>query len=317
MSESTPHPRRPAAEGGMSVMKRLLFRVFLAAVRALRGFGLTRIPGVRVCYELLYRLLVPSEIVSIDCQGSRMFVDASDRGVVPFLVKGVHEEPQTRLFRSLVGPGMTVLDVGANVGYFSLIAAREMKGKGRIYAFEPLPVNFELLRKNAEVNGYGTITAVPLAVSDREERVECFVDRWNSGGSSLSSANMPESDGSITVETTSLDRWFEHDVGDLRVDLIKADTQGAEARVIEGARRIIGQNDLKIIMEFWPFGLENLGCDPLAFLCRLEELGFSVSLIGESGSPSPVTDFPALVARCAGRTGGRGDEIIFLEKPHP
>ncbi len=298
-------------------MRRLLFPVFLFLVRSLGGLGLTRIPGVSSCYEILYRLLVSKGVISFDLQGSTMFVDVSDRGVVPFLVKGVHEEPLSRLFRELVRPGMTVLDVGANVGYYSLMAAKKLQGEGRVYAFEPLPSNFELLTRNVEVNGYTTVTAVPLAVSDREGRTEFFIDPGNSGGSSFSSANMPDPGGSITVETTSLDRWFERVVGDLRVDLIKSDTQGAEARLVEGARKVIERNDLKVVMEFWPFGLRNLGADPLAFLSRLEELGFSIFLIGDRGAVSPVTDFPALLAECAGRAGGRGDALVYLEKASP
>jgi FkbM family methyltransferase len=259
-------------------------------------------------------MTIPERIISFKCHGSEMYVDSNDEGLVPSLFKGIHEQPGTKLFQKLVQPGMVFLDIGANVGYYTLMAANLMKGNGRIYSFEPSPANYELLVKNIEVNGYTTVTAVPKAVSNNLGKTEFFLDKINIGGPSLCRDNMPVTAGTIEVETTTLDDFFEREVGDTRIDLIKTDAQGAEGKIFEGAENIIENNQLTVIMEFWPFGLENMGTDPLGLLQRIQSYGFEISTIDEAGHPARCTRLPELITGIKNTGDGRNDILLLLEK---
>ncbi len=292
----------------------MLFSLFLKIIRTLRGKGLTRIPGILPLYRAVYRRAVPDGIISFECQGSTMFVDSSDEGLVPFLVKGVHEGPGTDLFQKLVKPGMVVLDIGANVGYYTLMAAKLMRGEGHVYAFEPAPANYELLVKNVEVNEYHNVTPINRAISNRRRKLELFLDKINFGGPSLSNKNMPIIAGSVEVETMTLDGFLEDEIGDFRVDFIKTDTQGAEGLIFEGAERTLRRNRPQIIMEFWPFGLRNMGTDPAELLRKIRDFGFTIRTIEDSGEITPCTRPQELIERCRNKAAGRGDLILLLQK---
>jgi FkbM family methyltransferase len=293
-------------------MRSLFFPAFVKLVRRFQGKGLTAIPGAGSLYDLLSSALTPGGIVCLECEGNTMYLDSRDRGVLPRLIKGVHEMPGIRLFRKLVAPGMVVLDIGANIGYYTLVAAKLLRGEGRVHAFEPSPENYRLLVKNIEANGFTNVTAVPKAVAGENGRVELFLDGLNFGGPSLSRRNIPETAGSIFVEAVTLDAYLAQ-TSEPRVDLVKMDTQGTEGRILEGAARTLESSRPKIIMELWPFGLRNMGTDPLALLGRLRARGFRVHRILEDGDVAAAEDDAALLEECMSLDEGRGDILIYLE----
>src|SRR3990170_1926947 len=251
----------------------------LASFTAGKGFG--NFPLVMWIHGFFYHNLKPIGIVVIDVQGSKMYVDSRDIGVTPFLLEwGFYEKYETELFKRLVKNGMVVVDVGANVGYYTLLAARLVGDEGKVFAFEPDPYNYNLLCKNIEVNGYGNVIPVQKAVSSKSGKRKLFLDKSNLGGHSLSEANVDKS-ASITVEVTSLDDYFKNT--DYKIDVLKMDVQGSEMEVLEGMTNTINQNDnLKIITEFWPMGLRNSGSSPAGFLNKLIEYGFALYQIGQS-----------------------------------
>ena len=129
--------------------KSLLLSIFRKTKAILAGKGLRKLPFVMTTYGLLYRYLKPTGILLIEVQNHRMYLDTRDTGVAPHLImNGVYEEFETQVFRSMVKPGMVVLDVGANIGYYTLIAADLVGEQGRVYAFEPHPSNYDLRVRN-------------------------------------------------------------------------------------------------------------------------------------------------------------------------
>jgi hypothetical protein len=119
------------------------------------GKGLSKLPLITRIHSFFYWHIKPTGIVLIDVQGSKMYVDSSDIGVAPFLLEwGFYEKYETALFKRLVKKGMVVVDIGANIGYYTLLAAHLVGDKGKVFAFEPDPNNYDLLCKNIEVNGY-------------------------------------------------------------------------------------------------------------------------------------------------------------------
>jgi FkbM family methyltransferase len=244
------------------------------------GKGLGKLPLVTTIYGLFYCSLKPSGIVLIDVQGSKMYVDARDVGVAPFLLTwGVYERNETELFKKLLKKGMVVVDVGAHIGYYTLIAAGFVGEEGKVFAFEPDPHNYSLLTKNIEINGFRNVIPLRKAVFSKTRKMKLFLDKSNLGRHSLSETNVDKG-ASITIEATNLDDYFKG--ADHKIDIIKLDVQGSEMKVLEGMTSIIKQNEnLKIITEFWPIGLRNSGSSPKNFLNKLEEYGFALYQIGQ------------------------------------
>jgi len=214
-----------------------------------------------------------------------MYVDIGDMGdLTPALVSsGIYDQQMTEVIKSIITPGMVCLDIGAMIGYFTLIMARLVGEEGKIFAFEPEPHNFDLLVKNIAINGYDNTTAVPKAVSNKNEKTELFLDRINLGSHSLVTpgANTHTlGKDIITVETQTLDSLFRDYDG--KIDFVKIDAGGAETAVLEGMKTIINKNkDLMIITQFQPGPLSTFGSSPEEFQNRLLQYGFKLYDIDE------------------------------------
>lgn len=197
--------------------------------------------------------------------------------------------------------GMVVVDVGAHIGYYTLIAAKLVDAKGRVYAFEPEPYNYRLLMRNIYENRYKNVVATQKAVANKEQKEALFLNTKDFGSHSLSRNNVPELGNSVEVESTTLDRFFEKNVGNFKVDFVKMDTQGAEGLVVEGMSIIIEKNsNLKIMMEFWPSGLVNMGTEPKQLLVKLRNYGFTFQLVNEETRSLEKTDINEILKQPAG-----------------
>src|SRR3972149_5157011 len=271
----------------MTELRKLLLSMPGKLASFIAGKGLGKLPLVTWVHGFFYWHLKPVGIVLIDAQGSKMYVDSRDIGVAPFLLEwGFYEKYETELFKRLVKKGMVVVDVGANVGYYTLLAARLVGDEGKVFAFEPDPYNYNLLCRNIEVNGYRNVIPVQKAVFNKSGKMKLFLDKNNLGGHSLSEANVDKG-VSTTVETTSLDEYFENT--NHKIDVVKMDVQGSEMEVLNGMTNTINQNEkLEIITEFWPFGLRNAGSSPTDFLRKLAEYGFVLYQIGQYVEPINV-----------------------------
>jgi len=306
----------PELKNPLQITKKLIFLLFRIITNTLSGKGLWKIPGFLFIYRFIYKIVKPKGIILITCQGNKMYVNTKDEGVVSsLLIKGVYEEYQTELFKKLIKPGMVVVDIGANIGYYTLIAARLLKDDGRVYSFEPEPNNYELLVKNIRINGCTNVIPLQKAVSNIGGKVRLFLDEVNLGKHSLSEYNVLKA-GFVEVEAVTLDDFFESVVKNNKVNLIKIDTEGAEGLIIEGAGRILSDNDLKIIMEFWPYGLRNIGTDPLELLHRLQNYGFKIRLIDEANRCLRQIEIKKIMEICEKTKGGKGSINLLLEKEH-
>ena len=302
-----------------------LFKILKRTEEFLSGRNLKKVPGVLAFY---YRVAVPfgdflyekarvKKTVLADIQGNKMYLDTNDNSMVPkLLMDRSIEEYETELFKKAVKEGMVVVDVGANIGYYTLIAARLVGKNGFVYAFEPEPSSYNLLYKNIKENSYTNIVSVRKAISNKEERTKFWFNKFASPCSSLSEANLSEKsrnrfskkDEFIEIDAITLDNFFEKVVKSKKIDVIKIDVQGAEGLVLEGAEEILkSNNSLKIFTEIWPDGLKSLGTDPYELLKKMEGYGFEIRLINERRQALEHIEITDLIKRAK-----TGDEFNLL-----
>ena len=227
-----------------------------------------------------------------------MYVDIADMGITPALVSsGIYHKQMTKLIKSLITKGMVCLDIGANIGYFTLTMARLVGEEGGIFAFEPEPHNFDLLVKNIAINGYDNVTAVPKAISNKNGDAKLFLDRISLAGHSLASRRQGErrfGRDAIEVEEQTLDTFFRDYNG--KIDFVKIDVEGAELAVVEGMENIVNKNkDLIIITEFFPDALRSFGSTPKEFLNRLLQYGFNLYDINDQKESVRLMDIASIL----------------------
>jgi len=206
-----------------------------------------------------------------------MYLDPEDQLISKNLFnnKG-HELNETALVLKTLKKGDVAIDIGAHIGYFTLIMARCVGRQGKTYAFEPSPRNFKLLQKNVDYNGYKNATLIPKAVSDRSEEATLYLNPGNTGNNML--FKRTNNVQGIRIETISLDNYFS-DI-DFNIDFIKIDVEGSEPLVINGMKKILEEFAyINLMIEFFPQLLRVLGFDPRAFLVTLRELGFKLYFI--------------------------------------
>jgi FkbM family methyltransferase len=185
---------------------------------------------------------------------------------------------EVQLFKESLEPGMTVLDIGANIGYYTLLAATIVGPGGRVYAFEPDPRTVKSLVANVKANRLSNVTVIPKVASDSKQLLE-FQQSRIATYSGLHSS-MPEDSivGTALVESIAVD-----DVLDgASVDVIKCDVEGEEPAVLRGMQRTLRKSpNLRLLVEFNPMALRSAGADPSSFLDELTRLFDHVEVIDE------------------------------------
>lgn len=213
-------------------------------------------------------------IVSFD-RGQRIRVDVDEWIQYQIFLTGYYdvETRHTRLFRSLVREGMTVFDVGANVGYYTLQAAARVGPTGRVHAFEPASGTFARLRENITLNRLDNVVAHRAIVHDRPGRLELFVSPPENTG--LSRLQPLGEAGTVVeeVEALTLDEYCAR-TGLLRVDLVKIDVEGNELAVLRGMSRLLEQPQIQLLVEVCADHLEAFGGRPSEVIAFLGERGF-------------------------------------------
>jgi FkbM family methyltransferase len=271
----------------ISEMWRGRFISLLYALYApLKRLGIENAPGIRVLKQksrqLLFSLVAPGDAVLIKVPDARLYVPAA--ACNSYMHN--YEAYTANLFREAIKPGDTVVDVGANIGYFSIIAAQKTGSHGKVYAFEPAPGNFRLLRKNVQRSGAVNVTCIQKAVADERKATTLFESN-HPGQHSLLLQPYTKTGHTRTVECVTVDEYL----GGQTVGVIKMDIEGYEYFALQGMRRTIANsNDFTLFTELHPRILRSIGIDPMEFLARLLSLGLDVQLIVENThSLQPIT----------------------------
>jgi FkbM family methyltransferase len=212
--------------------------------------------------------------------------------VLGFLKGGRLYEPDVAaVFLRAIRTGDTVLDVGANIGIFSVLAARLTGADGCVVGFEPAPANRERLAANLALNGIANVIMVEQPASDRMGTVTFHLNSDNAGGHSLwNPARHPdhqksrEEPRSIVMTTTTIDA----EMARLRLApprLIKIDTEGAEHRVLAGAVKLLMEFKVPyVVAELHEFGLSQMGSSQAELRAFMANLGYDTFLLYADGS---------------------------------
>jgi|SoiMetStandDraft_5_1073268.scaffolds.fasta_scaffold35866_1 FkbM family methyltransferase len=193
-----------------------------------------------------------------------------------------------RWLHSNVAPGACVFDVGANVGDYSALAAALAGPDGRVYAFEPAPINVATLR--ARFPSGSRVEIVEAAVGESSRNVRLYLDADNPTQHSLGSHNVGRAGGALKVRQVALDDFPARRAP----DVIKIDAQGCELRVIRGAERLLSGRRPLVVLELWPYGLRNLRGDARQLLDALRHMDYELFKLSAEGllRPEPlIADF--------------------------
>ncbi|MGH2396782.1 MAG: FkbM family methyltransferase [bacterium] len=217
---------------------------------------------------------LPVRVYAVHFDGLRISGGMENRYHLYHIAASQMEPFMSALFQAAVKPGMVVLDIGAHLGYYTLLAA---KAGATVYAFEPDPRNFQHLIRNIALNGdVRCVTAVPRAVSDKSGTARLRVS------DNPRNSNLFDSDGTRTavVEQVCLDEFLDETV---TVDVVKMDIEGAELRALTGMERTLARarSSLTLFVECSHQRLLAAGGSAEALIDRLTELGFTVASIDE------------------------------------
>jgi len=251
----------------------------IQAVRT-RGLGATLRAGFNLADATFRRNVLGRRFLERPVHGYRMLLDADDPGISRTLILfGQREMEHKAMLERVLRPGMTVLDIGANIGYYALMEHALIVPGGRLIAVEPSPANVDLLKRNLALNGCTGVEVHQAAVSDTIGKRSFFLSHMSNLNTFHGEATAHLSGAAIEVETTTVPALMKG----RRLDLMRMDVEGHEVEVINGLLPAVeaGTQAPMIIFETHR-NRYSAGHDLERPLRRLFALGYRTKLAGSS-----------------------------------
>jgi FkbM family methyltransferase len=230
--------------------------------------------------------------VEIALPGYRIYAHASDTHIGGRLIEGQpHDAGVEAALRAQLRPGATVLDIGANIGIFTALAASIVGDAGRVIAVEPIPRNITLIERACRRSGFHQVEVIRAAASDRSGEIELRTHASTSNSATPAAAGVrlsAEGASNLRVPAVVLDDVL----GGLgRLDLVKIDVAGMEPRALRGLRRTIERLRPMLITEFHPWAIERASGDaPFEFLEWLSAWYHPMTVLHGDGSTEDCVD---------------------------
>ncbi|MGH3071846.1 MAG: FkbM family methyltransferase [Gaiellaceae bacterium] len=210
--------------------------------------------------------------VEVETTFARLLLEERDEWITPTLTAtGGWEPGQTALLGERMKPGMTMIDGGAHVGYFTCQAARLVGPRGLVLAFEPAPRNFELLTANVWRNGFTNVVCLPWALGSEPGFSPLRLSATNTGDHRLHGG---EEGASALVRVAALDQVLA-----IRppVDVVKLDVQGSEEAALRGMAGLLAASPSALVLvELSPADARAAGSEPRELLAYYRSLGFAI-----------------------------------------
>ncbi|QDA62300.1 FkbM family methyltransferase [Hymenobacter jejuensis] len=192
---------------------------------------------------------------------------------------GAYEAREIAFLERYLKPGDVVFDVGANIGLHTLVAAKMVGPKGKVYAFEPFRQNFEHLQAHIQLNGLTNVVAAELAVSDTDGPLDFFAPPPNNSGMGSRYSQAVGSRPQV-VQAVALDRY----AADLpALNLVKIDIEGGELLALRGMRNLLATHKPKVVMEIDRSILQNAQLSDNEIVGFMAALGYHMQFITPSG----------------------------------
>jgi FkbM family methyltransferase len=231
---------------------------------------------------------VPTRAEWVECvDGFQIYAFADDPYVGMGLVKDKNYEPHVSgVFGQCLKPGMHVLDVGANIGFYTLLAASKVGQDGKVTAVEPNPDNGSMILASQERNGFGNIRILQAAAYDEWTTLRLFTDGSNG-------TVMPGGGGGRSVMALPLGACLR----DQRVDLMKIDVEGAEGRAVLGMIEVIDRQRPLVFSELTPSALPSLsGMSGEEYVGLFISRGYHIQVLQPNGPVDCGTDPGRVIA---------------------
>ena len=210
------------------------------------------------------------------------------------MLLGRYEKETVDLFNRIILPGMTVIDIGAHVGYFTRLFSKLVGPDGRVVSFDANKNNFEILIRNASRSRYKNITLVNKAISDKDGSIDFYKVMSKTGCHSIIQP-VAESE-KVIVPSVTLDSFLTES-GINKVDIIKIDIEGAEYYAFMGMKDLFKRaKSLYVLCEYCPKHLKLAGIDPIYFLKTMQGYGLSMYQVLAHGEQIIISleDVPSL-----------------------
>ena len=254
----------------------MLSKIYGILYRQLLGTGISKYKSINKVHDYVDSK-IQKKIVTIE--GIKFL------GVVENIIEvHVTNIPEIEFCKNEIKKGDTVVDVGANIGLFTLFFSKLVGTTGRVIAFEPDPENFDVLKKNIELNEITNVTLIQKGVSNKNESVKLYKSSVSGGHSLIKNEWAKEY---TNIQTVTLDDYFRGK----EIDMIKIDTEGFELEVIEGGKKLLEDNkNMKIISEFGGYYYKRNNSKVL-YPKILHEMGFKLfGIIDKSTGKSKIVN---------------------------
>ena len=242
-----------------------------------KGYGKNKsVRKVMSFFDLLFR----SDEIMV--HGHKMFL--TKVGFEEYSTQGIYGKLDTQTVESLIKPGDHVIDVGAAIGYFTLIFARSVGNQGTVLAFEPKKDRFEILSKNVQVNNYANVKLENLAIMEKNKKMNFFQrDDGKSGLRYITDTEEPidyldtyKHKTAVEISTVDLDEYLTSTGLLEKISFMKIDVDGPELHVLEGSKLLLENKDLKIFMEWDKASAKWSGCEPSDIIDLLQKNNFKM-----------------------------------------
>lgn len=206
--------------------------IYQKTAKMFYGTGISKYGIIRNVHNKIVQTVASNEISVF---GYKMFID--DEHKADYGIMNIEKNKEFQLMKKSIKNGDTVIDIGANVGFYTLFFRSLVGEKGKIISFEPEPNNFSMLKKNIEINNFENIEIFQYALGSEEKKISMKL-------SESVGQHTVDIDGDLEVRCMKLDDIVE------KADFIKIDAEGYEVEILNGMKEIL-KKDIKLFVEFY------------------------------------------------------------------
>lgn len=253
---------------------------------------LIKIPFLKYILNKIIKNITPD---FIDINEGKIYFNKADPVMTAWTTMGSFEPGTVKYFREALQQGMNVIDIGANIGYYTVIAGYRVGQTGKVFSYEPNPENFHFLEDNIKKNNLKNTIPLMTALSDTIGERKLYLG--NNKCTTHAFADNSGTGKSELVNTDTLDHSLVQ-YGSPIIDIIKMDIEGAEILALDGMKETIKRSpNLIMFTELYPKAMKRLNRNPIEYLEKLEVLGFTLFLINENKQGlDPIDDINQFIS---------------------